>query len=388
MLFSNRYEQAVRFVSSIISKKTSLQILTCVKITQRKESITFEASDLDTYIRVKLPLWTETEGEFAINSVSLLNMPKKYATGISDGRITFGNVRIIPLDAKEFPSLDTRFFNNPVWEQLYVSKHELTIAGKRLINYVSTDQSRISLTGICFRSGYLYATNGYYLLKYKTGLKSKDDTSFVISPVFLKLLSNEFVLDDGIDLSVYKPDEGCGYIVARGRSFEIVSKLISDEYPVVENILPSVMPHSFMIEREPFLQVIKQAIVFANKATSLADISLKNDNTEFAVTVKNRDNGIEFRDIVKVLKISGESWNGVSVNAKSLAGILSDCPSTNVLFKSGENTLSAITIESEHDDGMLFLLMPLRKIEDEEEDTSQSEDNKEKEQMPEDVKAA
>lgn len=366
MLFSNRYEQAVKFINTLVPKKTSLQILSAVKINQKKASITYESTDLDNFLRVHLPVWSDIEGEFVIDSKFLMKAPKKIATTISGDKISFGNISVTSQNIKEFPSLETCFFNNPVWEQSFFPRHELIDAGKRLCNYTSTDEVRGVLKGIGFRSGYLYATNGQYLLRYKTGLKAKKGLCFVISPIFFKLLSNEFVLDDGIDLSVYYPEKDNGYIIAQGNSFELVSKLIPDEYPVIEKILPPEMPHTFLVEREPFMNAAKQASMYANQVTSLAVITLQKNETEFKIAVKNIDSGAEFLETVNVRKMSEKNWDGLALNAKSLSVILSDCPGKYVLFKAGENKLSAVTVEPEKNTGLLFLLMPLRTIEEEE----------------------
>jgi DNA polymerase III sliding clamp (beta) subunit (PCNA family) len=365
MLFQNRYSQAVKFLCTLIPKKSSLKILEAIKVSQKKESVTFEATDLENFIRVRLPVWGDIEGEYAVDAKQLSKAPKVIATKIASERISYGNLSIPALDIKEFPSLETRFFTKPVWEQPCFSKHEFLEAGKRACNYTATDSSRGVLEGVCFRNGFFYATNGNYLLKVSIGLKAKKGFEFIVPRIFFKLISNEFVLDDQIDLSVFMADKEQGYIIARGMSFEIVSKLIPGEYPIIEKVLPKEMPYSFSIEREPFLEVVKKAVMYANKKSFLTELIPGKNGKGLMLKVEDKDGGFEYSDKIDAKPISKKKWNGVAFNAKSMSVILSDAPGRIVTLKAGESQISAITIEPQDNDKLFFLLMPLRKIEEE-----------------------
>lgn len=377
-LFQNRYQQAVKFLCTLIPKKSSLKILASIKISQKKESITYEATDLDTFLRVRLPLWGNIEGDYVVDAKQLMKAPKMISTKIASDRISFGNMSVPAQDIKEFPSLETRFFTNPVWEQSCFIKKELVEIGKRACNYAAAnDLSRGVLEGVCFRNGFFYATNGNYLLKAKIGLKAKKGVEFTIPKTFFKLLSNDFVLDDEIDLSVYKADKEQGYIMARGMSFEIVSKLIHDEYPIVERVLPKEMPYSYAIERVPFSQAVAKAVMYANKKSHLTE--LVPNGKGLTIKVVDKEGGVEFSENIEAKQLSKKKWTGCSFNAKSMSVILSDAPGGIVTFKAGENKLSALTIEPESDPRLFFLLMPLRTLEEDGKDPSQDDSKKDKE---------
>jgi len=364
MLFSNRYELAVRFAGSLVPRNPSLQILSAIKVVQKKDTISYESTDIDTFLRVRLPIWGNIEGEYAVSAKSLLKAPKKIATKISDGKISFGSVSMASLDLKEFPSLETRFFTNPVWEQNSFSRKEFVDAGKRACNYVATDISRLALTGVYFRSGFLYATNGHYLLRYKINLKAKGNIAFIIPCAFFRMLQNPFVIDDEIDISIHMPEQDKGYIVARGMSFELVSRLINTEYPDIEKAIPKVMPYSFQVERQPFLDVVNKAATFSNNKSHLAEIIPENNGTEFKISAIDKDGGTEYSDSIKAKPISKKKWDGIAFNAESMSVILSDSPGGIVTLKAGESQISAITIEPQGHDELFFLLMPLRKIDE------------------------
>ncbi len=376
-LFQNRYQQAVKFLNSLIPKKSSLQILSAIKICQKKESITYEATDLDSFLRVRLPIWGDIAGDYCVRAQQLSKAPKMVATKITPERIYFGNLSIPVMDIKEFPGLETRFFTKPVWEQPDFSKHDFLDIGKRACNYTSDqDLSRGALEGVCFRDGFFYSTNGHYLLKAKVSLKSKKGTEFVIPRTFFRLLSNDFVLDDHLDFSVYEADKEQEYIVARGMSFELVSKLIQGPYPVVENVLPKERLHSYSVEREALLVVMKKAVLYANQKTYLTELIPDKSGKHLQIKVEDKEGGAQFEEIIEAKKNSKEKWEGIAFNAKSMSMILSDAPGRIVTIKAGENQIAAITIEPEANPDLFFLLMPLRKFgEEEKAEDAKPEDN-------------
>ena len=364
MLFQNRYQQAVKFLCSLIPAKSSLKILGSIKVSQKKESITYEATDLDNFLRVRLPLWGDIEGDFVVDAKQLPKAPKMFATKIAKDKVHFGNLSLLAQEITEFPSLETGFFKKPVWEQPCFSRHEFLKIGKRACNYTAHNELHAVLEGVCFRDGSFYATNGQYLLKAKVGLKAKKGIEFIIPRTFFKLLSNDFVIDDAIDLSVFMADKDQGYIIARGMSFELVSKLLPGEYPIIENVLPKEMPHVFLIEREPFLEVVKKAVLYANKKSYMAEMFPLKDRKGLGVKVQNKETGVEFVESIVAKQISKKKWDGCAFNAKSMSVILADAPGGIVTFKAGKNKLSALTIEPDSDSGLFFLLMPLRTFEE------------------------
>ena len=222
----------------------------------------------------------------------------------------------------------------------------------------------LCLKGFVFVDGSFYATNGQYLLKAKVGLKAKKGIEFIIPRTFFKLLSNDFVIDDEIDLSfswrtkirVTSSPAGCRLSWFRN--------LLPGEYPIIENVLPKEMPHVFLIEREPFLEFVKKAVLYANKKSYMAEMFPLKDRKGLGVKVQNKETGVEFVESIVAKQISKKKWDGCAFNAKSMSVILADAPGGIVTFKAGENKLSALTIEPDSDSGLFFLLMPLRTFEE------------------------
>jgi DNA polymerase-3 subunit beta len=363
-IMQNRFEAAVKFLCSIAPKKSSLAILQNIKIIQTESAVCFEATDLDTFLRIKLPCWSDVKGEFAIDSKVFAKLSEKVATGISDGKVQFGKVLVPTADIKEFPSLETGFFKNPICTFSDANKNELIEAGKRVCDYAVGDPSRGVLEGICLKSGYLYATNGNFLARHKISLTTKKNQEFVIPKTFFKHLAAEFIIDPTVDITIYQADADIRYIAATGRGFELYSKLIVGDYPDIEKVLPKEMPFSFTINREQFLSVTKNATMYSGTSKNfMTDISIGKNNKEFQIKTCKTDDGVEFSDTIPIETKNKKKWQGIAFNAKYLSMILDDCKGSTVNLNAGENPIQAIVIEP-LDDRMYYLLMPLRKIED------------------------
>lgn len=397
MNIKNRFLQAVKFLYSFFTGPVSLDILTFAKITQTKDKITYEVTDLDNFLKITLPLWTDVSGTYLIDVKTLMKADLKYATKIDKEIIHIGKLRLPKngTKVKEFPGLQTEFFKHPVWEAYEVNLRQLTMEGNRLRRYTATsDETRSALQNICLRPDYFYATDGHIGLKQRHRLYIPKDTTFVIPTCFFHHLSHEFVLCDSVDLGVYRAgveDDSQNYIVAKGMSFELVSKMTDDQYPDVDHVIPKKFTFSYTVNRIELLEVVKKAINFAPSKNNMIDITPKrtnqkknddgNGNSEtLHVSVIDREKGVEYHDSVYAKsndkkesakagnkKEPKKCWNGVSVNAKSLSTILVDCVGSTIEIKANENPISAVIIEpgnkSKKGD-QLFIIMPLRKFDE------------------------
>lgn len=364
MNIKNRYIQAVKFLYSFFTKPVSLDILTFAKVTQKNDTITYEVTDLDNFLKITLPFWTKVTGEFLIDVKTFMKTDLKYATKINKEVVHIDKLRIPRNDTSNFPSLQTEFFSHPVWEANAVNLKELTGAGKRLQKYTANSgDTRSVLQNICLRPDYYYATDGHIALKEKHNLYVPKDTSFVIPACFFQHLSHEFVLCDSVDIGVYSAGkEDVNYIVAKGMSFELVSKMPDDQYPVVDNLIPKKYVFRYTINKNELLEIVKKAINFATGKNFMMDIIPdKKDNETLHISVIDREKGTEFTDSVHAKSNVKKGWNGVSVNARNLSAILSDCKGNTIELKANESAISAVIIEPVKKN-QLFIIMPLRKV--------------------------
>jgi DNA polymerase-3 subunit beta len=375
MLLQNRFQQAVKFLLSVVSKLQPIPILNCIKVTQTKKQVTYEATNLDSYLKITLPIWSDIEGTFALDSKLISKLKEKVASKINQTKIHFGNVIVPNTDVSDFPLFPSGDSKKPVFESCGADKSEFISAGKRVSNYISTNEpSRGSLMGVCFRNGHFYGTNGNILVKQKVSLKADKGFECVIPASFFRHLSSDFIIDSTIDLRVFKQDSDTSFITANGRGFELTAKLLQGDYPAIEKVLPKQFEHSFTIGREEFLEVAKSALIYANPRRNFQAI-LSPDKSWKSLELKTvpAENGIVYSDTVTVRSSSKAKWDGIGVSVKYLATILSDCKGKSVEIKASKNAVHPITFQPTEDKSLYFLLMPLRRIDEEEE---QAQDTK------------
>lgn len=393
MLFQNRFVQAAKFIASCIQRNKNLEILNCIKVTQMPDKMILEATDLTTFVKITLPIWTEVTGSYFIDTKVFLKLQNKVATGISEDSIRFGNV-VVPAkhDETDFPQLDTKHFHVPSLELPSTIKTEFCNMGLRASHYVAPVFSgRTVLTGICIRDGLLYATDGHSLIRQKTSIQTPDKFEAIIPPFVFNHLSHEFIIDPTFDVSFFfhedktectVPDdesapvtERIGYIKVEGRGFELVTRLLTDPYPTVDNILPKEHSFEYSIDRVKLSAIIKNVILYTSETKNNMFLLLPSEKKgELIVRSVAGPDGVVYEDYVPAKTRSKKKWNGVALNAKFLSTILDDCTGDNIIFKANSSALAAVTFEPGIDSTLYFLLMPLRReIETQDDDDKSNE---------------
>lgn len=359
-MLQNRINQAVKFLNAIIPQNSTLAVLRNVRVIQKRDKIIYEATDIDNFLRITLPIWSEVEGEYLVNAKILTQLSNKIATKIGKEKVNFGKVSLANNDVKEFPSLEMGFFKAPLWEINSANTKELVLLGQRLCRYAANDGDyRATLQGVCLRDGIFIATDGHRLLRCENSLKAKKSVSCVIPQAFFKLLGNEFVIDDVVDMAAYQSGEKKS-IVARGMSFELVCNLLDGDYPNIDNVLPKSFGITFRVDKEQFLGTVNEALKYTCPKTSRVEISTPKSSSQFQIKSGDTERGTEFTDFLPVKNGNKKKWNGICVNGKFLSAILHDCAGRSIEIKTNERSESAIAIKSS-DAYQMFLLMPLRK---------------------------
>lgn len=366
MLF-NRIHQAAKFLKQVVPNRSQMDMLQCVHGIQKNDKLILEATDTENFLRITLPVWTDVQGEFLVDVRAFLNLHDKVASEITKETVKFGKVKLANQDLKAFPSMVTGFFKNPIWEISAANTRELVGLGRRLSRYTAGPRSyQEALEGICLRKGDLIATDGHRLLRCESSLKTSKTVECILPTAFFKLLANDFVIDDVVDISAYKRGNEGHSIVARGLSFELVCKLDDSDYPEIDRVLPKSFSHSFRADRFQMMDLVKEALAYAPSKNHRLNIVPENSMRKFKITTEDKDTHTEFCDFLPVKNGKNtRKWEGTSLDARQLHTILGDCVGRQVEIKTNSSPLSAVAFKSE-DKHQLFVLMPLRKFEEEE----------------------
>lgn len=365
----------VQKAHALAPTKSSLQILSNLKLTATPEQLEVTATDLDHSIRCTGPVSGSSTFDIAINARKIFDIVRE----IPDGDITIEedenvlsivsekgfSCKVAGTDVADFPAL-------PVIENT-VEFDIPTADFRRLVSRssfaVSKDTTRSSLCGVLWEvsndGSAMIATDGHRLgrsiLSRTTNVA--DAVSAIVSPRTLQHVARiSETSDSDTMLHVAICDK---YAVLQGAGFTLCSKLIDGPYPDYDKVIPKNNPKHAILERALLINAVRRVSVLSNQKTHLIKLQFTPDSLE--VRVLNRDIGAEARETMPI-PYEGEDHT-IGFNAIYLSEILSIVDTPKVRLEMNTQ-ISACLIKPWDDEaervveGDLFLIMPLRLLEE------------------------
>jgi DNA polymerase-3 subunit beta len=374
ILKSELYE-LIQKAYPIVPMKSSLQILSNVKISFLNGKMELTATDLDHSIIVSAPVSFEGNKEVTVNAKKLFEIVRE----LPEGEIVLDideNVLIIESkkgfsckiagtstnDFPEFPAIEggTSF-------QFEISSLKEMIIKSSFA--VSKDESRTCLCGILWdveakKTG-MVATDGHRLgCSFIGGDYSVNEkVAMIVSPKTLLHLIR--ILDNGEkekSISVFKDEK---YVLFSNEKLKLCSKLIEGPYPDYDKAIPKSNPKTAIVEKDKLLEAVKRVSILSNQKTHLVKCIFNNDELE--ISVFNRDIGGEARELVPV-SYSGE-MHAIGFNALYLMEIVTIIKQPKIKMEMNTQISACLIFpyyEKEEDKKSddTFLIMPLRIMEE------------------------
>jgi DNA polymerase-3 subunit beta len=283
--------EGVQIVSKAVATRTSLPILGHVLISQDGDTgqVRLTATDLEMWIEHTLPRGQEAIGVVvgegtattapARNLADLLaKMPEANVELTAEGgetstftthlRCNRANFKLLALNPDEFPVLPS------VEEKtrIVIAKSELRDAIKQVLFAVSTDESRVVLTGVfaIYKEGTLrlVATDTHRLavreIKIVEG-SDGDNQAVIPSRAMSEVLRVIGTSDDGT-VSVVLSDNQVQFRIddeKTGSGTTLISRLIEGQFPNYERVVPQGYDRKISIERELFAAALNRSAIFA-----------------------------------------------------------------------------------------------------------------------------
>ena len=262
----------VQTVQKAVSARSTLPILTGIKLKTGDNKIILSATDLEIAIREEMPVRIISQGEAVIPARLLgdivRNLPKgEVGVGLdkSSGQlnITCGQAQF---DVKGFPVEDFPEFPKVKDENNFIIQgKEIISAVKQVVKAASRDETRPILTGVLFLvedgKGTMVATDSYRLairgLKFKRA--PKENVSVIIPSraleEFMKIIS-----DGSKEIEVALSEN---QVVFKTASTTVISRLIEGQFPNYKQLLPQSRKTTFETEREAFVGAVKRTAILA-----------------------------------------------------------------------------------------------------------------------------
>ncbi|MCM3618241.1 DNA polymerase III subunit beta [Sutcliffiella horikoshii] len=365
--------QSVQDVLKAVSSRTTIPILTGIKIVATEEGVTLTGSDSDISIESFIPSEEEgseyvevkTAGSVVLQARFFSEIIKKlpmdtveievqsqYVTTIRSGNSEFN---LNGQDAAEYPHL-------PQVEEQNVFKVPTDLLKniiRQTVFAVSTSETRPILTGVNWKLENheltCIATDSHRLALRKAKVDAENDIvcNVVIPGKSLNELNK--ILDDNNELLDIVVTEN--QVLFKAKNILFFSRLLDGNYPDTSRLIPAESKTDITVTTKEFLQAIDRASLLAregrNNVVKLATLE--------AATLEVSSNSPEVGKVVE--QVQSNSINGeelkISFSAKYMMDALKALEGNEILINF-TGAMRPFVIKTLHDDSMLQLILPVR----------------------------
>jgi DNA polymerase III subunit beta len=365
----------IQKVYPVVPLKSSLQILSNLKLSFTPEKMEITATDLDHSICVSCAVEVDSDFAITVNAKKLFEIVRE----LPEGEVALSvdeNVLIIKSkkgfsckiagsgieDFPQFPSINNNIsftINIQILKDLIV-KSSFAVA---------KDETRTCLCGVLWivtknQTG-MVATDGHRLgSSFVSGqFTVPEKNQLIISPKTMLHLTRIFdTVDQNSAIAVSRDEK---YALFSNEKIKLCTKLIEGPYPDYEKAIPKNNPKKAIIQKDSFFEAIRRVSVLSNQKTHLVKCLFKDDNIE--ISVFNRDIGGEAHEIVESKYVGDQ--HTIGFNAQYLMEILSIIKQPKIRLEMNTQ-ISACLVYSHYEKDEdkksddTFLIMPLRIMEE------------------------
>ncbi|MCM3359748.1 MULTISPECIES: DNA polymerase III subunit beta [unclassified Psychrobacillus] len=360
-------------VMKAVSSKTTIPILTGLKLEVTKEGLYLTGSDSDITIQTFIPvekngeqiikivepgsivvqarMFSEIVRKLPTNDVEI-EVTNQFHTHIRSGKSEFN---LIGIDASEYPLLPQLEEDR----QFYIPSDLLKSIIKETVFAVSTSESRPVLTGVNWQviDGELHcvATDSHRLAKRKTALKDlpEEKYSVVIPGKSLNEL-NKILEETSSEVAIVMTQQ---QILFKTEDVLFYSRLLEGNYPDTSRLIPSEYKTTIVVNGKSLLQAIDRASLLAREERNNVVRFSTLDLNSLEVSSNSPEIG-KVEEQILAETIEGEELK-ISFSAKYMMDALKaiDGQDVKILFA---GTMRPFVLKSVHDDSILQLILPVR----------------------------
>ncbi|MET3699782.1 DNA polymerase-3 subunit beta [Bacillus oleivorans] len=369
----DRFVESLQDVMKAVSSRTTIPILTGVKLLVTDEGVTLTGSDSDISIETIIPkiedehviVEIERTGSIVLQARFFNDIIRKLPEDtvmieVKDNLQTFiksGNAEfsINGLDAEEYPRLP-----QIEEEEVYKLPTDLLKAMiRQTVFAVSTSETRPILTGVHWRIEKneltCVATDSHRLAWRKAPLESdlNHSHSVVIPGKSLNELNK--ILDDSQDLIEMVLTQN--QILFKTKNLLFFSRLLEGNYPDTSRLIPNESKTDVILNAKEFLQAIDRASLLAREGRNnvVKFSTIGNESVEISSDSPEIGRVVE---IVQTQSITGEELK-ISFSGKYLMDALKAIDSAEIKI-SFTGAMRPFVLRSIDNDFILQLILPVR----------------------------
>nr|WP_221468714.1 DNA polymerase III subunit beta [Cohnella thailandensis] len=369
----NELNDAVQQVSKAVSARTTIPILSGIKIDAHAQGITLTASDTDISIQSFIPLETADKVISTIHRAGSVVLPAKFFVEIirklphEEVNIEVGDrfqtliqsgaidIQLMGMDPEEFPVL-------PVLEEervFSIPGDILRTMIRQTVFSVTTSESTPILTGVLWSlaEGVLkfVATDRYRLATCKVNAGVDPGLHFsnvVISGKTLNELS-KIIPDHNVLVDIVVADSQVLFKVGNVLFF---TRMLDGTFPDTTKIIPNQFKTELFLNTKALSEAIDRAYLLSREEkTNIVRLSTTEDGS-VEISSSSSELG-RVQEMLTVEKLDGEPIR-IAFNSKYMLDVLKVVDSEN-LFIGFNGPMSPIIFKPEHDNS-LHLILPYR----------------------------
>jgi DNA polymerase-3 subunit beta len=365
--------QAVGQVSKAVSSRTTIPILTGIKLSVTHTECVLTGSDSDISIQVSIPIEKDDKEIVKVVKLGSIVLPSRYlteivkklpdshieievtdqfVTNIRSGKTEFNLNGLDPEEYPRLPQIDE--------DKMITIPNELFKSTIRQTSFaVSTQESRPVLTGVLWQLENseltFVATDSHRLAQRQITVEANQELQFKNTVIPGKSL-NELnrILDDEnqmIDIVVTN-----NQILVKADNILFFSRLLDGTYPDTSRIIPQASKTSITLETKKLLQAIERASLLAKDGKHVVNLYTTEQGT---INIYSNSPEIgKVSEQVSVKEITGEELK-ISFNAKFVLDALRAIDSSEITI-GFTGAMSPFVIKPTDHDRTLHLVLPVR----------------------------
>ncbi|WP_066366244.1 DNA polymerase III subunit beta [Neobacillus fumarioli] len=365
--------QSVQDVMKAVSSRTTIPILTGIKITAAIDGVTLTGSDSDISIESFIP--KEEDGNEIVEikqtgaivlqarffSEIIRKLPTDFVeievlgslqTVIRSGKSEFN---LLGLDAEEYPRLPQIEENN----KFYIATDLLKAMIRQTHFAVSTSETRPILTGVNWRieNGELtcIATDSHRLALRNAKIEAENNETYNIVIPGKSLSELSKIIDDSngqIEIVITE-----NQILFKAKHLLFFSRLLEGNYPDTSRLIPADSKTNLILNTKEFLQAIDRASLLAREGRNNVVKLAANEDGIIEISSNSPEIGKVVEEIQSQM-IEGEELK-ISFSAKYMMDALKALEGTEIKI-SFTGAMRPFVIRPLHDETILQLILPVR----------------------------
>jgi len=364
--------QSVQDVMKAITSRTTIPILTGIKIVATEEGVTLTGSDSDISIESFIPkeengieiVEVQKTGSIVLQAKFFSEIVKKLPTNqveievehlqtvIRSGKSEFN---LNGLDSEEYPHLPELSEQNVLKIPTDILKNII----KQTVFAVSTSETRPVLTGVNWKieNGDLIciATDSHRLALRKAKINSNAEQTYNIVIPGKSLNELNRILDDDNESVEIVVTEN--QILFKTKHILFFSRLLEGNYPDTNRLIPTESKTDIVVNAKAFLQAIDRASLLAREGrNNVVKFSTLNENV-IEISSFTPEIGKVVEELISE-SIIGEELK-ISFSAKYMMDALKALEGTEIKI-SFTGAMRPFVIHPINDDAILQLILPVR----------------------------